>query len=693
MPYFPFVRNATNSQTTADATTHTVTLATGAEVGDLLVVAVVFDGTPTVTWPAGWTQLQANAATITRQIRYRWADGTEPATLTLTTSASEEMQARAFVIGDPHPTAAPEVAVTSGTSTAPNPPSLTASWGAKDTLWAALAFVDEAVTTSAYPTNYADNQNSANSGGASGVTLAVATRNLNAATEDPGAFTISASKLWAAWTVAFRPDLRPVAGFTYVQTAGTYTIAFTDTTTNPGTYAWTFGDGGTSTSASPSRTYAQPGTYTVTLTATNAEGSSTYTVTLTVLPLPETPPARPDGLDVAVELYMNGIWYEITCDVLGASWTWGAGADQGVLTVQDAGNLSLTLTDPARKYDPQNAVSAYAGLVDIGTEVRVKLDTYVVFRGRLTNIAAELALAEDVNIVTMGAEDNVGAFGRFAADTGGALVLGSQTTSARLTSLADRLSWPAGLRDIGAGGETLQGVTIQNEVWPAMVDAVTSDGGRLQVEQDGTLHYRNRATAWGTPSLDLTVGCGGDVELESLSLVAEPGALINRLTADIVGGTGVTETTDAASVARYGSWTATKTDLQLTTGSARTTWASFVVNAQRYPAYGARSCAFTLEPGFVTSTVATSLIGDRWRVLEVHHGPAIDLTQRLLALAYTVGPTRVQVTATLGTDYGLVETTFRESWEAEAEWEVASAYGAQNVNGNSNQLQVTDRVV
>jgi hypothetical protein len=272
-------------------------------------------------------------------------------------------------------------------------------------------------------------------------------------------------------------------------------------------------------------------------------------------------------------------------------------------------------------------------------------------------------------------------------------VLGSQTASARLTSLADRLSWPAGLRDIGAGGETLQAVTIENEVWPAMLDTVTSDGGRLQVEQDGTLHYRNRSTAWGSPSLAFTIGCGGDVELETLTLVAQPGALINRLTADIVGGSGVTETTDAASVAKYGSWTATKTDLLLTTGSARTTWASFVVNAQRYPAYGANSASYTLEPGFVTATTATALIGDRWRVLEVHHGPAIDLTQRLLALAYTVGPTRVQVTATLGTDYGLTETLFRESWEAEAEWEVASAYDAQNINGNSNQLQVTDRIV
>jgi len=693
MPYFPFVRSAAGSNTTADATTHTVTLATGAEVGDLLVVAVVFDGTPTVTWPAGWTQLQSNAATITRQIRYRWADGTEPASLTLTTSAAEEMQARAWAIGDPHPTAAPEVVVTSATSTAPNSPSLTPSWGAKDTLWASYAFVDESVNTTAYPASYTDNQFSANSGGATGVTLAVATRNLNAATEDPGAFTISASKLWAAWTVAFRPDLRPVAGFTYVQTPGTYTIVFTDTTTNPGTYAWTFGDGGTSTSASPSRAYALPGQYVVTLTATNAEGVSTYTVTVTVLPLPQTPPARPDGLDVAVELYMNGIWYEVTCDVLGASWQWGAGSDQGVLTVQDSGSLSLTLTDPDRTYDPQNTVSAYAGLVDVGTEVRVKLDTYTVFRGRITSITAELQLAEDINLVTITAEDYVAAFGRFAADTGGPLVLGSQTTSARLTSLADRLSWPAGLRDIGAGGETLQAVTVETEVWNAMIQSVTSDGGRLQVEQDGTLHYRNRATAWGTPSTAFTIGCGGDVELESLSLVSEYGALINRLTADIIGGTSPTETTDAASVTKYGSWTAVKTDLLLTTSSARTTWAAFVVNAQRYPAYGARTATYTVEPGFVSSQTATSLIGDRWRVLEIHHGPNIDLTQRLLGLGYVLTATRVQVTATLGTDYGLVETLFRESWEAEAEWEVASAYGAQNINGNSNQLQVTDRVV
>ena len=48
-------------------------------------------------------------------------------------------------------------------------------------------------------------------------------------------------------------------------------------------YAWDFGDGTTSTSASPSKTYATAGTYTVTLTVTdgwNKVGVLTKTITV-----------------------------------------------------------------------------------------------------------------------------------------------------------------------------------------------------------------------------------------------------------------------------------------------------------------------------------------------------------------------------------------------------------------------------
>jgi PKD repeat protein len=54
-------------------------------------------------------------------------------------------------------------------------------------------------------------------------------------------------------------------------------VSFVDTSlgTGPLTYAWDFGDGGSSSEQNPSHNYIQRGTYTVTLTVRNAYGSST----------------------------------------------------------------------------------------------------------------------------------------------------------------------------------------------------------------------------------------------------------------------------------------------------------------------------------------------------------------------------------------------------------------------------------
>lgn len=58
------------------------------------------------------------------------------------------------------------------------------------------------------------------------------------------------------------------------------------------TYAWNFGNGNTSTSATPpAQTYATAGTYNVTLTVTGYCGTSTATATVTVNPIPLAPTA------------------------------------------------------------------------------------------------------------------------------------------------------------------------------------------------------------------------------------------------------------------------------------------------------------------------------------------------------------------------------------------------------------------
>jgi uncharacterized protein (TIGR02145 family) len=72
----------------------------------------------------------------------------------------------------------------------------------------------------------------------------------------------------------------PVAAFSASPNSGTapLTVNFTDqSTNNPTTWLWEFGDGTTSTQQNPSKTYQNADSYNVKLTATNAHGSNSHT--------------------------------------------------------------------------------------------------------------------------------------------------------------------------------------------------------------------------------------------------------------------------------------------------------------------------------------------------------------------------------------------------------------------------------
>jgi len=72
----------------------------------------------------------------------------------------------------------------------------------------------------------------------------------------------------------------PTADFSANPTSGEFplVVAFTDQSAGaPTSWSWTFGDGGTATSANPSHTYTAAGTYDVTLTVTNAYGNDSLT--------------------------------------------------------------------------------------------------------------------------------------------------------------------------------------------------------------------------------------------------------------------------------------------------------------------------------------------------------------------------------------------------------------------------------
>jgi len=104
------------------------------------------------------------------------------------------------------------------------------------------------------------------------------------------------------------PNQPPVASFAF--SCSGLACSFTSTSGDPdgtvASYAWTFGDGGTSAAQNPSHTYAAAGSYPVTLTVTdNAGASSSPTSQTATVSAPPPPP------DPGVNRAIGQVWEDI----------------------------------------------------------------------------------------------------------------------------------------------------------------------------------------------------------------------------------------------------------------------------------------------------------------------------------------------------------------------------------------------
>jgi hypothetical protein len=222
--------------TQADATaTRTFPSLTGLtkNSGDLLLAIIVAyqnssgagapGGTVFSAWGAGFTefcdQMTTNGTTMAIAAAYKWSNGTETGTFTVTQAATPTGHA-AFIllsIQGPHPTTVPETGtIADGTTAAADPGSLNpAGWGTEDTLWIAVAASGETSAGGAFtgvasaPTNYTDYaETGISSDVVGGVEGAVAFRQLAAASEDPGTFSVDLTNARnSALLLAVRPFL------------------------------------------------------------------------------------------------------------------------------------------------------------------------------------------------------------------------------------------------------------------------------------------------------------------------------------------------------------------------------------------------------------------------------------------------------------------------------------------------------
>lgn len=197
-------------------TSVSVTLPTGSTAGNLIIVAYTQDSATTAPSPsAGWTTI-GNGAISTLGYHYIFArvlTGGAQDSLTVTASNNDFAHAVLRITG--HRVATPSTDIfIDGTATAStgnaDSANLTPAGGAQDFLWITTCGIDMSATTNtltAAPANYTTGAILVKSASStSSCATGLGYRQLNAASENPGAFT-NTSRPWRAYTIAIPPNI------------------------------------------------------------------------------------------------------------------------------------------------------------------------------------------------------------------------------------------------------------------------------------------------------------------------------------------------------------------------------------------------------------------------------------------------------------------------------------------------------
>lgn len=373
------VPTVASSASNANSTTLTpvITMPGGIQAGDLLIACVCCDDNQTMAWPDGWIEIyeeDAGGNGPTLGIAWRKADETEGESITVTLNGAETASCSCFrITGAEDPdTQPPEVsAEASGSSTGPDPGSLTPTGGAKDYLWIVVGCNDNAtITLSAYPTGYGSNQiDEAEGLGAGGVRLYLATKEENDSSDNPDSFTISSTALWEACTIAVHPA---AAGITVDATLDTLVI----TEYNP-------------TLLVPTAVTATLDTLVITEYAADVNLNVTVTAALDTLVITEYKPALlvPTSVIATLdELVITEYAATVKKDI-GIT----AGLDTIVIT-----EYNPTLLVPTAVTATLDAlvITEYAADVNLNLTVTATLDVLVI-----TEFNATVTLGDDVNVV------------------------------------------------------------------------------------------------------------------------------------------------------------------------------------------------------------------------------------------------------------------------------------------------------
>jgi hypothetical protein len=356
---------AARAETSATASPVAVTMPSDVVAGDLLIATVSTDAAATVAAGGGegWTNITdtANGSAVRLNILAKIAAGGDALNLTLG-SADDSATHVMRIVDHGVANVATDIEVgtaATGTSAAPDPPSVTPAANANNLFIVVAASDDDDDIVTFAPTNYTAEAQTKSTTGTSSCLIQVATRYIaTGSAVDPAAGALNLSEEWVTQTLCVPPASSGATGTAAVTEAadtstatGTETFTGTsataeaaDTSTATGTETFT----GTSATTEEADTSTASGTHiqnvTGTVAATEGDDTSTASGTETFTGTSATTEADDTSTAAGAETFSGSAAVTEADDTSGASGTVGS-----------VGGISATL-HPVSTYEPAAAV-------------------------------------------------------------------------------------------------------------------------------------------------------------------------------------------------------------------------------------------------------------------------------------------------------------------------------------------------
>jgi hypothetical protein len=296
-----------------------------------------------------------------------------------------------------------------------------------------------------------------------------------------------------------------------------------------------------------------------------------------------------------------------------------------------AGQATVSFNNNDRTFDPTFLASPYFGQIEPRRQVRITVDTEIVFEGTIDDWNIEYEQGGN-SVAVLQAFDG---FGNLANIDAPAITLTEDTADIQLNDILNGINWPVSKRDIDEGGATLTGQALNPSanVLAIMQRIADSEPGDLFIAKNGDVKFVGRNAAFTSGGVVLADD-GSAISYQNVKVVFGSELLYNSVIVRNL----ITEESalSQASINLYGERDLTR-DTFLSNASDLEVLASFLVKKYENPEYRFDTLDVNLRT--ISSTDREELLslelGDVVKVEFTPSGisPAIERFGKIIRLA------------------------------------------------------------